>query len=192
MDMEQAAGPKTELEFGPYTGRMQKAVEDQIAALAEGMTECLQTARNAANDLINDTRSGDRQDAVKIAGATALLLNGLAKIKGSYRHDYNIRREPGAVAKPKLRIGWSGRDEDLLTQAEYDALNEYEQEDYTLWCQREPPRFGGWKKKALSETASQADLDELRSEVGYLRRLLRDATPSPQENRGSNKDAGSA
>ena len=188
MDAEVAAGPKTEL--AGVSGRIQKAVEDQIAALAEGMSECLQTARSAANDLINDTRSGDRGDAVKIAGATAQLLQAIAKLKGSYRHDYNIRREAERPNKPKLRVGWSGREEDLLTQAEYDALDVFEQEDYLLWCEGEPFRFNGFRKKPLPEPASQDELDKLSAEVGRLGRVLRDRTPSPLENRGSNNDAG--
>jgi hypothetical protein len=180
-------------ELGLYTARMLKAVEDQIVTLAEGTSECLQAAHNAASDLINDTRAGDRQDAVKIAGATALLLQSLAKLKGSYRHDYNIRRASEPPTRPRLKIGWSGRQEDLLTQAEYDALNEFEQEDYELWCAGEPPRFGGWKKKPAPEhvdAASQLEVDALRAEVVSLARAVRDRPPSPLENHGSNKDAG--
>ena len=191
MDTDVQNLPSLELknELGPFTGRMQKAVEDQIAALAEGMNACLQTAQGAANDPSGGIRSNDRRDAVKIAGATALLLNGLAKVKGSYRHDYNIRRAPEPPLKPRVKAGWSGREEDLLTQAEFDALNEFEMEDYTLWFNHEPFRFGGFKKKPVPEFASQNDLDELSAEVDRLGRVLRDRAPSPLENRGSNKDA---
>lgn len=166
MTQEMAAGPKTEL-VG-VTGRMQQSIEDQLAALALGVSECLQNARTIGpKNSLDDSRSCERRDAVQFVSATAELLQAIAKVRGEFRHDYRVTRAGDRPAGPKLKIGWSGDEAALLNQAEYDALNQWEQEDYARWCEGLPPRFGGWKKPVLPSGAP----------------------PTPLENRGSNADA---
>lgn len=193
MQTTTAAGPKTETtESIGCSGRVQQAIEDQIAALSNGVSDCLQNARAAttADDYIR-LRADERADAVKIVSATAELLQALGRLKGEFRHDYRVTRVDPSPGKPKLKLGWSGKPEDLLTQVEYDALNEWEQEDYDRWTDGLPPLFGGWKKKKKEEPAVTADwvrgeLDDLRIEISQVARRL----PLPPENPGSNADAG--
>ncbi len=164
------------------TGRMQQSIENQLGVLAESLSECLQPS--ADDGTRRETRPSERQDAVKIAGATATLLQALAKLKGTYRHDYQVvrRDEP----QPRLRKGWSGKEEDLLTMAEYEALDQWSKEDYCRWSEGLPPRWGGWKKQPPDDPLDE--LIKLRTEIDRLSKLLA-PPPPPEENRGSNKDA---
>ncbi len=183
-----ADGPKTEPVL--LSGRMQQAVEDQIAALTRGLSDCLDMARTAkAENPFDDTRSSERRDAMQLASATAELLQAVAKLKGEFRHDYRItRNEDRPAGKPALKVGWSGREADLLTQAEYDTLNEWEQVDYMRWTDGLPPRFGGWDEKrarrAKEEARPAAEAPDEGEDDG-----AGDRTPLPPENRGSNCDA---
>lgn len=192
MQTSMAAGPKTETaESIGCSGRVQQAVEDQIAALSTGVADCLQNARAAATeDDFGRMRSDERADAVKIVSATAELLQALGRLKGEFRHDHRVTRVDPSPGKPKLKLGWSGKPEDLLTQAEYDALNEWEQEDYDRWTDGLPPKFGGWKKKEQAQAVTanwvQGELDDVYAQIQKLERRL----PLPPENPGSNADAG--
>ncbi len=77
-----ADGPKTEPVL--LSGRMQQAVEDQIAALTRGLSDCLDMARTAkAENPFDDTRSSERRDAMQLASATAELLQAVAKLRAS-------------------------------------------------------------------------------------------------------------
>ena len=172
MDAELAAGPKTEsTALVGFSDRMQRAIEDQIVALSGGMTECLDTARTTAfkDDPHGHRRSNERTDAMKLTQATAELLQALGKLKGGFQYDYRVTRTDTAPSRPRLKLGWSGEVAELLTQAEYDALDEWDKSDYNRWTEGLPPEFGGWKRPArLAHTTD---------------------TPLPPENRGSNKDA---
>jgi hypothetical protein len=169
--------------------RMQKAIEDQFTALAAGVTDCLESARAPASGKDGVSRACERADAVKIAEATAALLQAVARAKGAVRYDYRIMRDGEAgERKPKLRHGWSGVSSDLLTQAEYDALDEWEKEDYNLWTEGRPPRWNKWPNATTkSRLVTSRDLEQLRIELDEIRDRAA-ATPLPPENRGSNED----
>ncbi|MBV9992699.1 MAG: hypothetical protein JOZ72_15575 [Alphaproteobacteria bacterium] len=196
MDKEQAAGPKTEL-VG-VSGRMQKAIEDQIAALADGLGDCLQGAREAdVSDPYKNLRSSEREDAVKIVSATAELLQAIARLKGGFQHDYRIVRvEPEGGAKatavPKQNgAKWpppDGYDEDTypyLTDEELLALNLDQRRAYWRMTASLPPHRR-WEERLAERDA--ADLARLKAEVDRIAA----AYPLPSENSGSNDDAGRA
>jgi hypothetical protein len=54
---------------------MQQLIEDQIAALTGGVSDCMENARNAEPEsLADNTRSSERNDAVRMVSSTAELL----------------------------------------------------------------------------------------------------------------------
>ena len=153
------------------SGRMQKAIEEQVEALSSSVAHCL------------DGPSPARGEAARLASATAQLLHAMARAKGEFRYNYEVRRSDRG--KPMLKNGWTGYEDELLTEAEYDALPYEQQVDYERWTLGARPRFGGWKGKRRVEVRV---VDEQGNTVLCGPPLRRD--PLPPENRGSNGDAG--
>jgi len=148
MDAEKAAGPKTEnAALVGLSSRMQQAIEDQIVALSGGMNQCLEIAREipVEDDPDGRRRAGEYKDAVKLTTATAELLAALGKLKGGFRHDYHVVREDDRLVPKFNSVGWQGKEADLLTEAQFDLLDEKAQVDYIRWINGRPPRFSGWK-----------------------------------------------
>jgi hypothetical protein len=156
-------------ELAGVSGRMQKAIEEQVEALSSSVAHCL------------DGPSPARGEAAKLVSATAALLQAMARVKGEFRYNYEIRRSDGG--KPMLKNGWTGYEDELLTEAEFDALTHEEQVDYERWTLGARPRFGGWKGKRKVEVRV---IDEQGNTVSW-EPFRRD--PLPPENRGSNDDA---
>lgn len=189
MDTEPAAGPKTEL-VG-VSGRMQKAIEDQVAALADGVGDCLRAARDFQTDNPYDnTRSSERDDAVKIVSATAELLQAIARLKGGFQHDYRIVRiGPENDAPLQTMPKWQppeGYDEDTypyLSDGELLSLNLEQRRAYWRMTASLPPHRR-WEERLAERDA--ADLARLKAEVDRIA----EAYPLPPESHGSNEDAG--
>jgi hypothetical protein len=169
MNEARAAGPKTEL-VG-VSSRMQQSIERQIAALSQGVEDCMENARNAEpRSLADDTRSGERRDAVQMVSSTAELLSSIAKLKGEFHHNYVITRkdekgardvEGGIETDPNFV-----EVHELYDPHEVEALSDDEREDYFRRLKLPP--------------------------LDLRRRTTPDSTalPPPPENRGSNSDAG--
>jgi hypothetical protein len=178
---EPELGP--ELGPGAISGRMRQAVEDQVAALTEDLVACLASARTADP---KEPRS-ERADAVKIAGATAVLLQSLTRATRGIRFEHRIVREQAPNA-PRVRVGWNGDPSELLADKEYEALDDYEKTDYANWTNGLPPAYGVWRKDSYKKPATVDQLEALRQDVRSIARRI----PLPPENRGSNTDDGNA
>ena len=175
-------------EAGPdgVSARMQQAIEDQVAALTENLVACLATARAADSKEADAAgRSGERADAVKMAEASATLLQALARAKGGIRFEHRVTRDAPEI-KPKVRLGWNGDPTELLSEAELDALDDYERADYCAWTNGSPPVYGVWRKDTYKRPATVDQLEALRED---LRKIARRVALIPG-NRGSNTDAG--
>lgn len=188
MKENEAAEPKAGL--AGVTARMQQAIEDQIVALSQGVTDCIEVVRTSKpKSGFDDTRSTERRDAVLIVEATATMLQAISKLKGEFRHDYHVTRMEDPLArKPKLKVGWSGDETELLTQVEYDALSEWEQIDYNRWTDGYPPRFGGWKKSRTERRKPRGDAISADAQIEQTATTA-GTSPLPPKNRGSNADA---
>ncbi|HEX4862236.1 MAG TPA: hypothetical protein VFV07_13445 [Rhizomicrobium sp.] len=177
---------KRETESAGVSARMQQAIEDQIAALTENLVACLATARAAGSKQEDGAGSSDeRTDAVKMAEASATLLQALARAKGGIRFEYHVKRD-APESKPKVRLGWNGDPTELLSETELDALDDYERADYCAWTNGSPPVYGVWRKDTYKRPATVDQLEELREDLRKVARRV----PYPLENRGSNSDAG--
>jgi hypothetical protein len=181
--MQDIAPVKREAEPAGVSARMQQAIEDQVAALTENLVACLATADSKQAD--GTGRSGERADAVKMAEASATLLQALARAKGGIRFEYHVKRDAPEI-KPKVRLGWNGDPTELLSEAELDALDDYERADYCAWTNGSPPVYGVWRKDTYKRPATVDQLEALREDLRNVARRV----PYPPENRGSNGDAG--
>jgi len=182
--MQDIAPMKREAEPAGVSARMQQAIEDQVAALTEDLVACLATAR-AADSKEAAGRSGERADAVKMAEASATLLQALARAKGGIRFEHRVTRDAPEI-KPKVRLGWNGDPTELLADAEYEALDDYEKVDYCNWTYGLPPTYNVWRRDSYKKPATVDQLEELRKDLREVARR----TPYPPEKYGSNKDDG--
>jgi hypothetical protein len=171
---------ETKAELVGVSYRIQKAVEDQLASLAEGVTSCVEKARTyRPESYLDSTCTVERRDAMQMVEATATLLLSIAKLKGEFRHDYRVVRvneKEKILGAPNGRKPWNGDETQLLSEAEIEALSEDEQIDYHRWTKGLPPKFGGWCKpdsKTVRDAASRIGDPEA-------------VTPTPLQNRGSN------
>ena len=171
---------KQENEPGMVSARMQQAIEDQIAALTEDLVACLATARAA--DPKEPTRSNERANAVDMAGATASLLQALSRAKNGIRLEHRVVREQQGA--PRVRVGWNGDPTELLADAEYEALDDYEKVDYCNWTYGLPPTYNAWRRDSYKKPATVDQLEELRKDLREVARR----TPYPPEKCGSNKE----
>lgn len=176
MTANMAPAPKADL--AGVSGRMQQAIEDQLAALSSSVADCLESARKADPNQDFHFRTHEREDAIKIVSVTAELLQAVARIRGQFQHNYSINRAGEGKSKPKLKLGWSGDEADLLNQAEYDALDEWEKEDYTAWVNGEPSPWSRWRP--TSQDSKPVRYDELRAlekEIRVLKAALMPPLP---------------
>jgi len=168
------------------SARMQQALEDEVAALAKGVIQCLESA--AQPEELSGNRSADeRRDARLFVEATAELLRAIAKVKGEFHHTYNVRRveelappSPQAMQK-NLELIEAGN---LRAQHEVDAMSDEDYVDYKRALSGLPPKYAG--RKCQAPPGKYNAHDEALGHGRDLDRERRPIPPTPTENRGSN------
>ncbi|HTT98236.1 MAG TPA: hypothetical protein VMF58_09315 [Rhizomicrobium sp.] len=186
MKMTMADGPKTEL-IG-VSQRIQQSIEEMIASVSRGIGDCMENARNAEpRSLADNTRSGERTDAVRMMSSTAELLSSIAKMKGEFQYNYNVVRDASAEERA-LREEKKREVALMRTQREVEDMSDEQYVDYHRAMKGLPPKF---KKTwhAMDRTGlalEDHELVELEAEVA--RKETPTSTPLP-ENAGSNTDA---
>ena len=187
MKTQMADGPKTEL-VG-VSSRMQQLIEQQIAALARGVEDCMNNARAAEPlSLADDTRSSERRDAVQMVSSTAELLTSIAKLKGEFQHSYHIVRDASAEERA-MRAEKKNEVSLMRARREVEDMSDEEYVDYHRAMKGLPPKYRKTRHAVdrYPDPLDDRELAELEAEVARVEKIA--TTPLP-ENAGSNTNAG--
>lgn len=168
--------------------RMRQALEDEVAALAKGVIDCLQTAHAASPEELSGTsRADERRDARLFVEATAELLRAIAKVNGEFHHNYHVRRiEESAPPSPEaMRKNFELIEAgNLRAQHEVDAMSDEDYVDYKRSLSGLPPKYAG--RKCQAPPGKYGAHEEALGHGRDLDREGRPIPPTPTENRGSN------